>query len=130
MVSELSLKASRAAGNQVITWLAFAIGEFAVCRALRRHLGALDSPSSDIEFGAAAAPRKTFNGTPVKIACGKIHGLEFALGAEFGIDQAYVFEKFRPVDLGDHAHAGNDVAHGHIQRALQTQPVLNDQTCG
>src|ERR1700676_3260700 len=121
MESELSLKTPRAAGDQVITGLALAIGEFAIHRALRRDSGALDRPSRDIEFGTTGAPRKTFNGTPVKIARGKIHCLEFALGAEFGIDEAYVFEKFRPVDFGDHAHAGDDVAHGHIERPLEAQ---------
>ena len=43
---------------------------------------------------------------------------EVAAGAQDVVDQADALEELRPVDVGDQAHAGDDVAHGDVGRAL------------
>ena len=122
----LALKPANASSDEIVTRVPFAIGEFSFGRGQRRLLRAPDGAGRDIEFGMARSSGKAFDGAPVKIARGKIHRRELAVGAQRGIDEAHALEKIRPIDLGNHAHAGDDIAHGHIEGALQTQLVLDD----
>ncbi len=63
---------------------------------------------------------------PVKIARGEIHGSEVAAGAELLVDRTDAFKPVGPVDVRDEAHGGNDVAHGHVGRALSALCMLHD----
>ena len=64
--------------------------------------------SSSVRFGAA---RQFLDGAAIEIARREIHVAKRAAGGEHVVDQADALEQLGPIDVGDQAHAGDDVAH-------------------
>ena len=57
-------------------------------------------------------------------ACGlKIHAFEAAVGRKDCVDEAQPLEQLLPVDVGNQAQAGNDVANGDIRCALLAMDI-------
>ena len=71
-----------------------------------------------------------FDGVAIKIARPEIHVLEGASGLENVIDQADALEQLRPIDVGDEAHAGDDVAHRDAGGDLPLVLVADDGVGG
>ena len=70
-------------------------------------------------LGEPGAARHLLDGGAVEVAGGEIHLAEGAAGAQDLVDRAHRLEELRPVDVGDQAHAGDDVADRDVGRALE-----------
>ena len=96
-----------------ITVPAVAIGGLGrACRDRQRAL-------RDLGFREAGAARHLLDGGAIEIAGGEIHVAEGAAGTQHFIDWTDRLEELAPVDVGDQAHAGDDVAHRDVGRALE-----------
>ena len=97
-------------------------GSAASAAATRDASSARSAISSSDERRAAG---QLLDRAAVEIAGREIHRGEGACRAQPLIDQADALEQLRPVDVGDQPHAGDDVAHGDVGRALPLLRVLH-----
>ena len=79
-----------------------------------------------LQFGKFTAAGEVFDGVAIEIARREIHVLEGASGLEDLVDQADALEQLRPIDVGDEAHAGDDVAHRDAGGDLPLVLVADD----
>ncbi|MNO61713.1 hypothetical protein D3C76_523680 [compost metagenome] len=112
-------------GDQVIAGIADALSIRRVQPFHGGLAGRFQRQFGDIQFGQVRAARQLLDGAAVEVAGGKVHGGEGAAGAQVLVDQADAFEQLGPVDIGDQPHAGDDVAHGDVGRALALLGVLH-----
>ena len=82
--------------------------------------------SSSVRFGAA---RQFLDGAAVKVARREIHVAKRGAGGEHIVYQADALDQLGPIDVGDHAHAGDDVAHRDHRGALRLVFVMHDRVC-
>ena len=81
----------------------------------------LQSGRCHLKFVTARPARQILDRSAVAVAGRKIHRGEIRSVAQADINQRNLFEKLRPVEFRDDAHAGDDIAHGDIRRALPLQ---------
>ena len=79
--------------------------------------------SSDLELGAARAPRELFDGVPVAVAGREVHGEVGRALSKRLVDEAHALEERGPVERGHQAHAHDHVSDGHVHRGL---PLMLD----
>ena len=113
------------AREQMIAWVAasgplgcWGVSPGPLCRKHRR--------ASDIELRAVRAARQFLDCAAVERARWEIHALEVAAGRENSIDEAEPLEQLLPVDIGNQAQAGDDVANRDVRRALPAMYVAHD----
>ena len=82
---------------------------------------------SDVEFASVCAPGQFLDGAAVKIARREIHLAKQAGGRKYAVHQADALDQFVPVNVGNQAQAGNDVAHGDRTGALSLVFVVDDR---
>jgi len=97
----------------------------AVARAGRR----VERPAGDLDLAVTRAARQLLDRAPVEITGGKVQRGEIAFGTEHRIDQTHALDQFPPIDRGNQAHAGDDVADGDVRRTL-TQLLAADHLFG
>ena len=90
---------------------------------LRGHDGAV----RDLDLGAIRAARQFLDGAAIEIARREIHLGKSARSGEHVVDKADALEQLSPIDVGDHAHAGDDVAYRHGRSALPLVFVAHDR---
>ncbi len=100
-----------AAADQVMTRIVFAF--FNGSRVAQR-----DRVARDVEFGSAGAACDLFDRVAVQVARGEIHFREPAGGSEHTVHEAHALDDGRPINIGNTAHARDDVAHGDVGAAL------------
>jgi hypothetical protein len=88
-----------------------------------------DGAASDIDLGAIRAARQFLDGAAVEVARREIHLGKGARCSEHVVDEADALEQLSPIDVGDHAHAGDDVAYRHGRSALPLVFVAHDRVC-
>ena len=115
-----------AAADQVITRIALPAIAIACAGGRRRDL---ERAAGDFGLGQIRAARHPFDRGAVEVAGGEVHGGEIAAGAQDIVDRTDLLEQLCPVDVGDQAHAGDDVAHRDVGRALEIV-LLADQLVG
>ena len=93
-----------------------------VCGLLRGH----DCAVRDLDLGAIRAARQFLDGAAIEIARREIHLRKSASSGERVVDKAYALEQLSPIDVGDHAHTGDDVAYRHGRSALPLVFVADD----
>src|ERR1019366_3478013 len=86
--------------------------------------------ASHVQFGKIGAAGELFDSAAKEIARREIHVLEGASSLEDGVNQADTLEQLRPVDVGDEAHAGDDVTHREAAGDLPLMFVENDSVGG
>ena len=84
-----------------------------------RRRGGLEGAARDLHFRKLGAAGDLLDRGAVEVACGEIHGGEVAAGTQHIVDRTHRLEQLRPIDIGDQAHAGDDVAHRDVGRALE-----------
>ena len=89
----------------------------------------MDCRAGNVEFGAVGAARQFLDGAAIKIARREIHVAKRAAGREHVVHQADALEQLRPVGVGNHAHAGDDVAHRDDAGPLPLVFVVHDRVC-
>jgi hypothetical protein len=77
-----------------------------------------DGALRDVEFAPRGAAREGFDRGAVEIPRREVHRAVADAGLQDVVDQADVLEQRSPVDRGHRAHAGDDVPHGDVGRAL------------
>ena len=111
------LECAASAGEKVVAGISAAICLDADRRACRLFC-CLDGGAGDVEFRAVGAPRQFLDGAAIEIARREIHVAKRAAGGEHFVHQADALEQLGPIDVGNHAHAGDDVAHRDNAGAL------------
>ena len=86
-----------------------------------------DRGAGDIQLRALRAARQLLDRAAVERAGGKIHILKCAVGGEDSVDEAEALEQLAPIDIGNLAQAGDDIAHGDVRGALSAMDVAHDR---
>jgi len=81
----------------------------------------------NVELCAVGAARQFLDGTAIKIARRKIHVAKRATGRQHVVHQTDALEQLRPINVRNHAHAGDDVAHRDDARTLPLMLVVYDR---
>ena len=76
---------------------------------------------------AVRTARQLLDGAAVEIARREIHLGKAAAGGKYVVDEADALEQFRPIDVGDQAHTGDDVAYRDVRGALPVVFVAHDR---
>ncbi len=126
-VTDRDLEPTASAGEEVIARIAPAVVGRVGVRGLR---GGRDGAAGDVDLGTFRAARQLLDGAAIEIAGRKIHVAKVAAAGQHVVDQADALEQLRPVDVGDQAHAGDDVAHRYGAGALPVMLVANDRIGG
>ena len=79
----------------------------------------------DVAFRSVRAARQIFDRAAVERARWEIHGFEAAVGRKDCVDEAQLLEQLLPVDVGNQAQTGNDVANGNIRGALLAMHIAH-----
>ena len=89
----------------------------------------LDGRAGDVELRAVGAARQFLDGAAIKIARREVHVAKRAAGGERVVHQAYALEQLGPISVGNHAQAGDDVAHRDDPGPLPLVFVVHDHVC-
>ena len=106
-------------GEQVIAGIAATLVRLLLGRR-SRGIGRDDGETGDVDLRARRTARELFDGAAVEITRLEVHGAEVAAGGQDPVDEARAFEQVLPIDVGDHPHAGDDVADSDVGRPLAT----------
>ena len=85
-----------------------------------------DGATRDLDLGAIRAARQFLDGAAIEIARREIHLGKGARSGEHVVNNANALEQLSPIDVGDHAHTGDDVAYRHGRSALPLVFVADD----
>ena len=123
--ADRNLECAATAGDQVIAGICAAIrlgAHESTCRLRRPNGGA-----GDVEFRAVRTARQFLDGAAIEIARREIHVAKRAAAGERFVHQADALEHLGPIDVGNHAHAGDDVAHRDDAGTLPLVLVVHDR---
>ena len=129
--AKVLLEGAAAAGDQIISGVVFGPRAVVLTRGRVACLsGGRDRAVGDVGLAVAGAAREFLDRAAIEIPGREIHRREIAAGAHDRVDRADAFEEFRPIDRRDQAHAGDDVAHRHVHRALALNFLVDDLVGG
>ena len=111
--------------EQIIAGIAPAIAGRVRLRT-RAVLRCHDGTARDVDLRVVRTPRQLLDGAAIEIARREIHVRKSAAGGKHVVDEADSLEQLRPIDVGDQAHAGDDVAHGDARGTLPLVCVAYD----
>ena len=77
-----------------------------------------DRAPRNLPLGGTRPARQLLNCAAINIAGGEIHLFERLLGAQNPVYRAEVFKQVFPIDIGDAAQTGDNIAHRHSAGAL------------
>src|ERR1039457_2561171 len=121
---ELSLKGWAASRDEMIARLRMTLPAqlVGIARIFVRIAGLLLNAAHDtfcnFNFRVFRSTREILDGVAVVISCRKIHVGKVGVIAENFVYKADAFKEYLPVECGNQAHAGNDVAYGHAHGPL------------
>ncbi len=95
-----------------------------------RLSGGSNCAVSNVGLAVAGATRQLLDRPAIEIPGREVHRREVASGAHDRVDRADALEEFRPIGHRDQAHAGDDVARRHVQRALALNFIMGNLVRG
>ena len=118
--SQFLLEGLPAACQQMISWVCMAWTQAGT------SARGCDGAVRDIQLRPPRMAREFLDGAAVEIARCEIHAPEGAARCQHLVHEAHTLDHLIPVEIGDEAQAGDDVAHTEIGSTLGPMEILHE----